>query len=282
MKSDNPASPTSGDTVSRRIAVGGRSLAITCSGSGSPTVVLESGLGAESAWWEPVQDAVARFTRVCRFDRAGKGRSDPAPTPRTSHEMAADLHTLLANADLPGPYVLVGHSVGGLNVRVYASEYPAEIAGIVLVDSMHEDQFATLAPILPPPFPGEPAALTGFRQFWATEWTDPTKNVEGIDFPASFVQGRAVTSLGALPLIVLTAGYGEDSELGVAPAAFRQMWSSRWWALQSRLAALSTASTHRLVPESGHFIQRDAPDAVIAAIRQMVETTDGNERNQRP
>lgn len=236
-------------------------------------MVLESGLGAESAWYEPVQDAVSRFARVVRFDRAGKGLSDPAPTPRTSRDMAADLHALLANAEIPGPYVLVGQSVGGLNARVYASLYPDDIAGMVLVDSMHEDQFATLGPLLPPPFPGEPPALTGFRQFWTVGWADPTKNAEGIDFVASREQGHAVTSLGDLPLAVLTADFEHSPDLADAPAALRQAWAGRWWALQERLAALSTASSHELVPGSGHFIQRDAPDAVIAAIRRVVVAT---------
>jgi pimeloyl-ACP methyl ester carboxylesterase len=261
------------DTISERIDVGGRSLAIVRSGSGSPTVILESGLGAQSVWWEPVQNAVARFTSVCRFDRAGKGLSDPAPTPRTSHDMVADLHTLLSHADIPGPYVLVGQSVGGLNVRVYASHYPAEVAGIVLVDSMHEDQFVTMGPMLPPPFPGEPAELTGVRQFWTADWIDPTKNAEGIDFPVLCEQGRAVTSLGDLPLVVLTADWEHAPELGEATAEFRRVWSEQWQALQSSLAALSTASAQAIVPGSGHFIQRDAPDAVIAAILQVVETT---------
>lgn len=273
MNSDKPGSVAAGDVVSRRIDVGGRSLAIVCSGSGSPTVVLESGLGAESAWWEPVQDAISRFARVVRFDRAGKGMSDPAPTPRTSHDMAADLHTLLANAEIPGPYVLVGQSVGGLNARVYASLYPADIAGMVLVESMHEDQFATLGPLLPPPFPGEPPALTGFRQFWTKDWADPARNAEGIDFPASCAQGRAVTALGDLPLVVLTAGYEGDPEFGNMPPAMRQAWAGRWWEMQARLAGLSSASSHIRVPGSGHFMQRDAPDAVIAAIRRVVEAT---------
>lgn len=260
------------DTISERIDVGGRSLAIVRNGSGSPTVILESGLGAQSVWWEPVQDAIAQITSVCRFDRAGKGLSDPAPTPRTSHDMVADLHTLLANVGIPGPYVLVGQSVGGLNVRVYASRYPAEVAGIVLVDSMHEDQFVTMGPLFPPPFPGEPAELTGARQFMTVDWTNPTKNAEGIDFPVSCAQGRVVTSLGDLPLVVLTADWEHASELGEASAEFRRTWSEQWQALQSRLAALSTASAHAVVPGSGHFIQRDAPHAVIAAIRQVVDT----------
>lgn len=273
MSSNDAVVSASGDAVSGRVDVGGRSLAIVSSGSGSPTVVLESGLGAESAWYEPVQDTVSRFARVVRFDRAGKGLSDPAPMPRTSHDMAGDLHALLANAEIPGPYVLVGQSVGGLNARVYASLYPAAIAGMVLVESMHEDQFATLGPLLPPPFPGEPPALTGFRQFWTKDWADPARNAEGIDFPASCAQGRAVTALGNLPLVVLTAGYEGDPEFGNMPPAMRQAWAARWWEMQARLAGLSSASSHILVPGSGHFMQRDAPDAVIAAIRQVVEAT---------
>lgn len=270
MADDDVIADASGGAESGRGDVGGRSLAFVRSGSGSPTVVLESGLGAESAWYGPVQEAVTRFARVVRFDRAGKGLSDPAPTPRTSADMAADLRALLTNAGLPGPYVLVGQSVGGLNVRVYATRYPEDVVGMVLVDSMHEDQFLTLGPMLPPPFPGEPAEITGLRQFWTVDWTDPTKNAEGIDFVASRAQGHAVTTLGDLPLIVLTADYENAPELSAAPAEFRRAWAARWWELQGRLAALSSASTHTLVPGSGHFIQRDAPDAVVAAIREIV------------
>ncbi len=270
MIASNAAINGSSDIAGERVDVGGRSLAFVRSGSGSPTVVLESGLGAESAWYGPVQDAVSRFAGVARFDRAGKGLSDPAPTPRTSADMAADLRALLANAGIPGPYVLVGQSVGGLNVRVYAARYPEDVVGMVLVDSMHEDQFATLGPMLPPPFPGEPAELTGLRQFWTADWADPAKNAEGIDFVASREQGHAVTSLGDLPLAVLTADHENARDLSAAPAEFRRAWAQRWWALQSALAALSTTSTHTLVPGSGHFIQRDAPDAVIVAIRDLV------------
>jgi pimeloyl-ACP methyl ester carboxylesterase len=267
---DDALRTVAGDTGEGLVDVGGRNLAFVHTGSGNPTVVLESGLGAESGWYAPVQDAVARFAAVVRFDRAGKGLSDPAPTPRTSHDMAADLHALLTNAGIPGPYVLVGQSVGGLNVRIYASRYPEEVAGMVLVDSMHEDQFATLGPMLPPPFPGEPAELTGLRQFWTVDWTDPAKNAEGIDFVASRAQGHAVASLGDVPLAVLTADYEHARELSAAPVEFRRAWAGRWWELQARLAALATASTHTLVPGSGHFIQRDAPDAVVGAIRDVV------------
>ncbi len=271
MTGENTMQEPSRGAVERHVDVGGRSLAFVESGTDSPTVILESGLGAESAWYAPVQEAVSEFARVVRFDRAGKGRSDPAPTPRTSEDMAADLHALLTKARIPGPYVLVGQSVGGLNVRVFANRYPEDVAGMVLVDSMHEDQFVTLGPMLPPPFPGEPAELTGLRQFWTKEWTDPSKNVEGIDFVACRAQGHAVTSLGDLPLVVLTADYEHARELSAAPTEFRRAWAARWWELQERLASLSSASMHRLVPGAGHFIQRDVPDAVIAAIREVVE-----------
>jgi pimeloyl-ACP methyl ester carboxylesterase len=187
--------------------------------------------------------------------------------------MAADLHALLANAGIPGPYVLVGQSVGGINVRVYAARYPEQVVGMVLVDSAHEEQFPIMGALIPPPFPGEPAELTGYRRFWTVDWADPTKNVEGIDFVASGAQGRAVRSLGDLPLVVLTADFARAAEFAVAPAALRQAWAERWWELQTHLAGLSSASTHRLVPGSGHFIQRDAPDAVIVAIREVVEAT---------
>src|SRR5206468_825967 len=117
----------------------------------------------------------------------------------------------------------------------------------------------------------EPATLTGVRQFWTVDWTNPAKNAEGIDFPVACEQGRAVRSLGDLPLAVLTADYVHAPDLAEATETFRAAWAQQWWALQSSLATLSTASTHILVPNSGHFIQRDAPDAVVAAIRQVVD-----------
>ena len=141
---------------------------------------------------------------------------------------------------------------------------------MVLVDSMHEDQFVTLGPMLPPPFPGEPAELTGLRQFWTNDWTDPTKNAEEIDFSRQSCPGARGDHAGNLPLIVLTADYEHAPELSATPADFRCAWADRWWVLQKRLAALSSASAHRLVPGSGHFIQRDAPNAVITGIREVV------------
>jgi len=124
----------------RMLDIGGYRLNLNCTGSGGPTVILESGLGEPARSWTGVQAGVERFTRVCSYDRAGYGRSDPGPQPRSSLQIAGELHALLATAQESGPYVLVGHSFGGYNVRVYAGLYRNEVSGAVLVDSSHEDQ----------------------------------------------------------------------------------------------------------------------------------------------
>jgi pimeloyl-ACP methyl ester carboxylesterase len=128
--------------VGRSLDIGGRSLNIYCEGEGSPAVILDAGAGAPGYSWMIVQSQVAQFTRVCWYDRAGYGWSDPGPYPRDSRAIAEDLHKLLHAAAIPPPYVLVGASFGGFNVRVYNGLYPEEVAGMVLVDSAHEDESA--------------------------------------------------------------------------------------------------------------------------------------------
>ena len=128
----------------RLVDVGGYRLKANCMGAGSPSVVLESGLGDMSAEWTRVQPEIAKFTRVCSYDRAGYGGSDAGPMPRTSAQIARELHTLLQNAKENPPYLLVGHSFGGYNVRVFNGTYPNEVMGIVLVDATQEDQYSLL------------------------------------------------------------------------------------------------------------------------------------------
>jgi pimeloyl-ACP methyl ester carboxylesterase len=122
------------------VDVGGHSLHINCVGEGSPTVILESGSGATSVDWANIQPEVADTTRVCAYDRAGSGWSEPGPGPGDPQQIAAELHTLLGNAGIDGPYILVGHSFGGLYVLMYADLYPNEVEGMVLVDSSHPEQ----------------------------------------------------------------------------------------------------------------------------------------------
>ncbi len=127
----------------RLVDVGGYRLHVQCSGlegaGGGPTVVMDAGIGECSLSWSPVQTEIARFARVCTYDRAGLGWSDPAPNARTSREIVNELHALLTRAGIKPPYVLVGHSFGGLNVRLYATQFPEEVAGLVLVDACHEE-----------------------------------------------------------------------------------------------------------------------------------------------
>src|SRR5829696_2926200 len=125
------------------VDVGGYNLHLYCTGeAGAPTVVMDSGLGGTVLDWQLVQPEVAKFARVCTYDRGGMGWSDPGAQPRTSRQITKELQTLLSDAGVRGPYVLVGHSFGGTNMQVYASQYPDEVAGMVLVDSALEDEKA--------------------------------------------------------------------------------------------------------------------------------------------
>jgi pimeloyl-ACP methyl ester carboxylesterase len=139
---DQRAYPAPGEMVD----IGGHRLHINCVGQGSPTVILESGLGTMSADWANVQPEVAETTRVCAYDRAGTGWSEPGPEARDPRQIAGELHTLLGNAGIDGPYVLVGHSFGGLYVRMYAARFPKEVKGMVLVDASHPDMWTRLPP----------------------------------------------------------------------------------------------------------------------------------------
>jgi pimeloyl-ACP methyl ester carboxylesterase len=275
---DAKAYPPPGQMVD----VGGYRLHINCTGEGSPTVVIESGWGDSSAMWGWVQPEVAKTTRVCTYDRAGMGWSESSPQPRTAREFAKELHTLLEKANEPGPYVLVGHSMGGYTVRVYAHDYPEEVAGLVLIDPQNlstEDA----AIFNPAPKPGEtslPALMArigvvrllagplgaiqdlpeGDKQAYTANVVTPrgvqTYLDEGMGMSEGGAQARAVTTLGALPLIVLSRGKDMDAESAASQARYLQ---------------LSTDSQHLIADQSGHRIMIDQPEAAVAAILQMVQ-----------
>ena len=278
MSADSVASGDGGYTL---VDVGGYRLAIHCIGEGGPTVVLETGLGAPSEYWAPIQQEIAGLTRVCRFDRAGRGKSDPAPTPRTCADMVADLRALLHNAGIPAPYVLVGNSLGGMNARLYAHRHPEEVAGLVLVDGSHQDQFARSVEALPEPQPDSPGSHEGFYRFWAGGgWKDPANNPENVDFVRSCEQLRAIRSLGDLPVVVLASGVflRETPTRPEAGPRLHEMWQD----LQRELADLSSNGVYRVVESSGHFIQRDRPEAVVEAIRWVLWTVPPRRSRMRP
>jgi pimeloyl-ACP methyl ester carboxylesterase len=263
----------SGDSEFTLVDVGGYRLALHCIGEGSPTVVLETGLGAPSEYWAPIQQEIAGLTRVCLFDRAGRGKSDPAPTttPRTCADMVADLRALLHNASIPAPYVLVGNSLGGMNARLYAYQHPEEVAGLVLVDGSHQDQFTRSVEALPEPEPNSPDSHKGFYRFWAGGgWRDPANNPENVDFVRSREQLRAIHSLGELPVVVLASEvFLQDTPARPeAGPRLHEMWQD----LQRDLANLSSKGIYSVVEGSGHFIQRDRPEVVVDAIRWVLDS----------
>ena len=288
----------------RLLDIGGHSLHIQCSGEGSPTVVFESGLDAMgSLAWLLVQPEVAKFTRVCSYDRAGMMWSEPGPQPRTSRRIAEELHGLLGAADVAGPFVLVGHSLGGPHARVFRQEYPSDVAGMVIVDSSHPGQMSRMPlkmrELAGPPPPAarqfiKAAVACGAQRFmlWVTgfgapEWATEEELAPYLAFQSrstgavvdemgaieeSMEQVRGTGTLDDLPLIVLTAG---AENKGPQPpwmtdelrADIRKVWLE----LHTELTELSSNGRQIMAKKSGHYIQHDEPELVVDAIREVVE-----------
>jgi len=282
---DLRAHPIPGELVS----VGPYELHLYCIGSGSPAVILDSGLGDTYISWRKVQPPIAQFTRVCSYDRAGLGFSYYSRHPSTSKEFAKELHTLLHNAGIPAPYVLVGHSMGGYNVRLFASLYRNEVAGMVLVDSSHPEQQKRFPPALNDldatwlreqeffefamPF-GIPRLL-GFcgndAEVRAAECNFHTVRAGVAELKAiseSAAQAATTGSLGDLPLAVLSSDpVKPDSDL---PEDLVKPTSDAWQQMQEELSHLSTRGTRVIAKNSGHYIQLDRPDLVIEAVHHVV------------
>lgn len=273
------------------VDVGGHRLHLLCTGRGGPTVLLESGLGNDVNFWTSVQPAVAAFTRVCAYDRAGLGWSDPGPLPRDAARIVDELGRLLDRSGEPPPYVLVGHSNGGPYVRLYAAAHPDHVAGLVLVDPNPENApaceelpastrvlYGSLVAlsalgvprlVLPSLFPLDRSALpperravhgalrarTGaVRALWS-EW----KSACGLVAKAR----QAGPPGGEIPIALMSAGIRPPGAID-ATSLHRQ-------------AAQALGADHILVEKSGHWIQLDQPDAVVAAIRDIVDSVRGDE-----
>jgi pimeloyl-ACP methyl ester carboxylesterase len=302
-KNDERKYPAPGEMVD----VGGYSLHLNCTGEeGTPTVVMDSGLGGTVLDWQLVQPEVAKFTRVCTYDRGGMGWSDPGAQPRTSQQIVKELNTLLGNGGVQGPYVLVGHSFGGTNMQVYAGQYPDEVAGMVLVDSALEDNEAVAlttslqpSPVLlkilatigvtrlsytfggdtpdqtSPDFLDEQAAISSHRRdtFAVADETSSLKE--------SFDENRAAPmSLGDKPLIVLTAGplpLEAITSGGFSLEQARQI-DERHSESQAGLTRRAQNTKQIIAKDSGHYIHVEQPDLVIDAIRQVVEAARNGSR----
>lgn len=278
----------------RLVDIGGYRLHLRCEGrrdGHTPTIVLEAGATNWSSFWSLVQPEVARFARVCSYDRAGLGWSQPSPYPRTSRQIAEELHSLLQHAGIAGPYILAGHSLGGWHVRMFTHLYPNEVAGLVLVDASHEDQAATapadeaqriarqfeiarwLAPFgavrlagalglshelerMLDKLPLAERALTRAVYYRASYWQAAVRETAARDESAG--QLRSTEAFGNLPLIVLSAT-GE-----IRDEATRRNWLEK----QAALTKLSAEGRQIVTEQSGHYIQLDQPALVIEAIRQ--------------
>ena len=245
------------------VDIGGRRLYIKCSGeahAGRPVVVLDAGMANTSATWSFVEPKVSEFARVCSYDRAGTGKSDRAPQPRTSKDIVLDLHNLLTKAGVNPPYVLVGHSFGGMNTRLYASEYPKEVVGIVLVDSTHEDESDRMLAVLPPEMlkKAKPEDMV-------------VRNAEGIDFDKSVAQLRTAKWRRDIPLVVLTRGSATLNPNDYAVPSLAPKFEEIRLELQQELVRRSAKGRQIIAEKSGHFIHHDQPELVIEAIRQVLE-----------
>jgi pimeloyl-ACP methyl ester carboxylesterase len=249
--------------------VGGYQLYLYCTGRGSPTVILEAGLEGDVVTWKSVQPEVGQFTRVCSYDRAGLAHSDYGPTPRDAEMSATDLHTLLTEAGIVPPFVLVGHSFGGLLIRRFAFDYPEEVDGLIFVDSLHEDWWEEALKLLPPAGPNDSSRLASFRSYLTDGWRDPSGNFEAMDIPAVVEQVRETGDFGDLPIMVLTAGKFTVLNPGLPPAVEAAL-AELFHDLQGRLARLSSVGTQVVIPDSGHNMPRENPQVVVDSIRNMV------------
>lgn len=283
--SKSPAA-AAGPMPGRLVDVGGYRLHLSCTGTGSPTVVLLNGLGETSPLWARVQPAVAASSRVCAYDRAGQGWSDDSSNPDDATTAASDLHKLLTAAGESGPFVLAGHSSGGIHALTYTHLYPTAVAGVVLVDSASPRQVELVKPFngeyrvmrralavaptlfrfgvghlltaaTPPALPGrageQVSAFANGPRGWANTRADQSA------LPTSFRQAQALTTLASTPLVVLTAKDNVESKPG-------------WSTAQDQMAALSTDSRHTVVDESHVGLLTDPTSAAqtVTAITDLV------------
>ncbi|WP_064042273.1 alpha/beta fold hydrolase [Methylomonas koyamae] len=306
----------------RMISVNGVNLHLFCVGSGFPTLILEAGLGENTLSWYPVQSKLAQNMRVCSYDRPGLGWSDLINAPIQVEDVAKNLHTLLNNAGISPPYVLVGHSRGGIYVRAFYRQFPAETQGIVLVDSTHEQgpmhqyphaawdywkqamQIAIAEPLSrvglvrlmgvadadrrPSPLPAEVLAAKTAVQ----NRTDTARAV--VNEITVMRQGLTATtppptSLGNLPLLVLTAGNLVDQSLveREAEKSGKNIETEKVLARiqqteQDDLARLSNNSRHIIIKNSGHFIMQDRAEEFVSAVSEFVNPIDPKLEDERP
>jgi pimeloyl-ACP methyl ester carboxylesterase len=288
--------------------VDGAKMHIYCAGTGAPTVILDAGLGDDFLQWRKVQPALSQLTRVCSYDRAGYGWSDPQAGPRDSVRIADQLHSLLQQAGISGPILLMGHSASGLHIREYATKYPEGVAGLVFVDASTPTQFDVLPAQLTAPddlrWPKIETVLGIVRlrgrcgqHEWTGRGTVPSDSPEDAgwmraddcelsvlnttareeeDFRASCREAGRTGPFPNLPILI----FSEDPEHrppGWEPARLFPVFAGTWNTLQEGLKQLSPRSRRIIARGSSHYVQVDRPELVIAEVGHMIRSIQGIE-----
>lgn len=235
----------------------GRAIHVSVEGAGKPVVILEGGLGSTLEDWAMVQSAIGELTTTLSYDRAGLGKSDQAPAPRTAQDLVDDLAAVLDTIGLTGPFVVVGHSMGGLLVRLFAARHSADVLGMVLIDPSHEARYEAYDEVL----------TEDLRARNRRYLQDPARNSEQWNLPVSLEQVRESVGSFDFPLRVLARGL-PDAPSSVWPSEALQKIEVN---LQRRLLRLSPQSRFTVAEHSGHFIHHDQPDLVVDTIREVVE-----------
>ena len=243
--------------------VAGGRLHLHCEGEGAMTVLLIAGWddGGDKSW-SAVQPEVAQHARACTYDRFGTGTSDAPTTTQTFTTEAGDFHALLSAAGEPGPYVVVGHSFGGAEAVAFASEHPDDVVGLMLVDASPTTWPAALCAV-----PDDGTDTARGLQALCTTFHDPTRDVERLDAFTAFDEVGAITSLGDLPMVVITAA--TRTIPGLAESELTRL-NNAWDTGVARWAALSSASRVVSVPDTGHYIQLEHPDVVVEALTTLM------------
>jgi pimeloyl-ACP methyl ester carboxylesterase len=235
----------------QKVDVGGHSLQLLIGGQGSPAVIFEGGFGTGIASWSTVQKDVAAFAQTVSYDRAGLGQSDPGPKPRSAKQIATELHAALEKSGVKPPYVMVGHSFGGIYIRVFADMYPKEVVGMVLIDPSQESFNDWL-------IKNQPDRLKAAQSEIAKAGQGVQAEFAAVD--TSYSQARVAKVPGGIPVTLLTAT--EDETM---PAEARKLWIEK----HKEWLATVPGSKHIVVEKATHFIQAQQPALVIDAIKQV-------------
>lgn len=237
------------NTIETKVDLGGYSIYLKRSGSGTPTILLESGYGESSKTWDSIFNEIAKFTTVYAYDRAGLGRSDESPLKKTSENISTELYTLINVHSIHTPLILVGHSFGGMNCRIFATKYPDLVAGLILIDTTHENYMTEFLPTMSDEF-----------QFKYNIQFKAEGNYK--DFEESLEQVMANRKhLGDIPVYVIAAGkkkhYSHENQ---------KLWNQ----LQTDLTTLSTNSKLIKAKNSAHYIHIEEPDLIVKSIKEII------------